>query len=403
MSKGKIVEVIDKMIFACLVLYALTFLVSMPINLLVTAFVLGLVKLFLIRPKIKINSKHFFFLGLFIICTLMSVFFNEGTSLSEYRSYFISPLVAILLIFLFEFTRKRVLILISLLSLVFFVNAIYVIYQFFIEGNIGRPAGFADGYMLLCGMNILILPIIFTLAIHQSNIPKYLRFFFFITIFINIPAIIFENTRIVWLALGIVFPLVMLFSIKDKRKMIFSIVILLLCSFMYFQCSPTSIQRFEMISSTEYKDQPNYERILMWQSAAKMFIDHPLFGVGIGNYHDEYISNYRSPLSREDTWHPHNVLLAMLSQTGIVGGISYIILFVYLYYKAIINYKNTRNYITLAFLASLTAFCINGLTDTNFVGHNLKELTYMFYLITAIYLVFDKYIIIKYKIKGSSN
>ena len=178
MSKGKIVEVIDKMIFACLVLYALTFLVSMPINLLVTAFVLGLVKLFLIRPKIKINSKHFFFLGLFIICTLMSVFFNEGTSLSEYRSYFISPLVAILLIFLFEFTRKRVLILISLLSLVFFVNAIYVIYQFFIEGNIGRPAGFADGYMLLCGMNILILPIIFTLAIHQSNIPKYLRFFF---------------------------------------------------------------------------------------------------------------------------------------------------------------------------------------------------------------------------------
>ncbi|WP_304065354.1 O-antigen ligase family protein [Megamonas hypermegale] len=397
MSKGKIVEVIDKMIFACLVLYALTFLVSTPINLLVTAFVLGLIKLFWVRPKIEIRSKHLYFLGIFMICTVLSVFFNEGASFSEYRSYYISPLVAILLIFLFEFTKKRVLILISAASLVFFINAIYVIYQFFVEGNAGRPAGFADGYMLLCGMNLLILPIIFTLALYPSNIPNYLRVFFFITVFINIPAIIFENTRIVWIALAVVYPLIMLFSIKDKKKIVLGLILLVSFSFAYFQFSPTSIQRFEMISSTEYKDQPNYERMLMWQSAYNMFIDHPVFGVGVGNYHEEYINNYRSPLSREDTWHPHNVLLAMLAQTGIIGGLGYIVLFIYMFYKVIIDYKNTSNYITLAFLASLTAFFINGLTDTNFVGHNLKELTYMFYLIMGNYLTLSNYLTIEYK------
>ena len=397
MSKGKIVEVIDKMIFACLVLYALTFLVSTPINLLVTAFVLGLIKLFWVRPKVEIRSKHLYFLGIFMICTVLSVFFNEGASFSEYRSYYISPLVAILLIFLFEFTKKRVLILISAASLVFFINAIYVIYQIFVEGNAGRPAGFADGYMLLCGMNLLILPIIFTLALYPSNIPNYLRVFFFITVFINIPAIIFENTRIVWIALAVVYPLIMLFSIKDKKKIVLGLILLVSFSFAYFQFSPTSIQRFEMISSTEYKDQPNYERMLMWQSAYNMFIDHPVFGVGVGNYHEEYINNYRSPLSREDTWHPHNVLLAMLAQTGIIGGLGYIVLFIYMFYKVIIDYKNTSNYITLAFLASLTAFFINGLTDTNFVGHNLKELTYMFYLIMGNYLTLSNYLTIEYK------
>ena len=400
MSKGKIVEVIDKMIFACLVLYALTFLVSTPINLLVTAFVLGLIKLFWVRPKVEIRSKHLYFLGIFMICTVLSVFFNEGASFSEYRSYYISPLVAILLIFLFEFTKKRVLILISAASLVFFINAIYVIYQFFVEGNAGRPAGFADGYMLLCGMNLLILPIIFTLALYPSNIPNYLRVFFFITVFINIPAIIFENTRIIWIALAVVYPLIMLFSIKDKKKIVLGLILLVSFSFVYFQFSPTSIQRFEMISSTEYKDQPNYERMLMWQSAYNMFIDHPVFGVGVGNYHEEYINNYRSPLAREDTWHPHNVLLAMLAQTGIIGGLGYIVLFIYIFYKVIIDYKNTSNYITLAFLASLTAFFINGLTDTNFMGHNLKELTYMFYLIMGNYLILSNYLIIEYKIKG---
>ena len=397
MSKGKIVEVIDKMIFACLVLYALTFLVSTPINLLVTAFVLGLIKLFWVRPKVEIRSKHLYFLGIFMICTVLSVFFNEGASFSEYRSYYISPLVAILLIFLFEFTKKRVLILISAASLVFFINAIYVIYQFFVEGNAGRPAGFADGYMLLCGMNLLILPIIFTLALYPTNIPNYLRVFFFITVFINIPAIIFENTRIVWIALAVVYQLIMLFSIKDKKKIVLGLILLVSFSFAYFQFSPTSIQRFEMISSTEYKDQPNYERMLMWQSAYNMFIDHPVFGVGVGNYHEEYINNYRSPLSREDTWHPHNVLLAMLAQTGIIGGLGYIVLFIYMFYKVIIDYKNTSNYITLAFLASLTAFFINGLTDTNFVGHNLKELTYMFYLIMGNYLTLSNYLTIEYK------
>lgn len=394
MSRNKIISIIDNIIFTCLIIYSLTFLIPMPINLLVTAFIFGLIKLFFIKPKIEIHSKHFYFLGLFIICTAISVIFNENASFSEYRSYYISPLVAILLIFLFEFTKKKLLILITSLSIVFFINGMYVIYQFYFEGIIGRLSGFADGYMLLCGMNILILPIIFTLSLSKNNIPIYLRIFFFITVFINIPAIIFENIRITWIALGIVFPLIILFSIKDKRKMILSIFILIISCFIYFQLSPMSVQRFETITSTEYKVQSNYERILMWQSATNMFLDHPLIGVGVGNYHNEYINKYRSSLSRENLWHPHNVLLSILSQTGIIGGLSYIALFFYLYYKAIIDYKKIRNYISLAYISALTAFCINGLTDCNFVGHNLKEITYMFYFITGIYLIINKYVIV---------
>lgn len=397
MLKSKVISIIDNMIFGCLIVYSLTFLIPMPINLLVTAFTLGLVKLFFVRPKIEIHSKHFYFLGLFIVCTVMSVIFNENASFSEYRSYYISPLVAILLIFLFEFTKKKILILITLVSMVFFINGIYVIYQFYIEGIADRLAGFADGYMLLCGMNLLILPIIFTLSLSKSKIPIYLRIFFFITVFINIPAIIFENIRITWIALGIVFPLIILFSIKDKRKMILLMFVFAISTFIYFQSSPMSVQRFETITSTEYKVQSNYERMLLWQSATNMFLDQPLFGVGVGNFHNEYINKYRSPLSREDLWHPHNVLLSMLSQTGIIGGLSYIALFIYLYYKSIQSirdYKNTRNYITLAYIATLTAFCINGLTDCNFVGHNLKEVTYMFYFITGMYLILNKYVVI---------
>ena len=397
MSKEKIISSLDNLIFACLVLYSLSFFTAMPINFLVTAFILGIIKIIFYRNKnfVGIHSKHLIFISLFILCTFITVCINTDASFSYYRSYYISPLVALLLPLLFSFTYKKIITLLTLISLIFFLNACYINYQFIQNIIIERPDGFFNGYMLLCGMNLLILPILLTLSIHKNNLPKYIRIFFFVTILVNIPAIIFENTRIVWISLFIVFFIIIFLSINKKIYLLLIFSLLIITSYNIFQISPNSINRLQTISSTNSNVQPNYERILMWQSALNMFIEHPITGIGIGNYHKEYVSHYRSPLSKEDTWHPHNVLLSMLAQSGLIGTIGYLLLFIYLYYKSISNYIKDKNIIDLTFLSSLLAFSLNGLTDCNFVGHNLKELTYMFYFITGMYLVCKKYIINK--------
>lgn len=395
MSKEKIISSLDNLIFACLVLYSLSFFTAMPINFLVTAFILGIIKIIFYRNKnfVEIHSKHLIFISLFILCTFITVCINTDASFSYYRSYYISPLVALLLPLLFSFTYKKIITLLTLISLIFFLNACYINYQFIQNIIIERPDGFFNGYMLLCGMNLLILPILLTLSIHKNNLPKYIRIFFFVTILVNIPAIIFENTRIVWISLFIVFFIIIFLSINKKIYLLLIFSLLIITSYNIFQISPNSINRLQTISSTNSNVQPNYERILMWQSALNMFIEHPITGIGIGNYHKEYVSHYRSPLSKEDTWHPHNVLLSMLAQSGLIGTIGYLLLFIYLYYKSISNYIKDKNCIDLVYLSSLLAFSINGLTDCNFVGHNLKELTYMFYFITGMYLACKKYII----------
>lgn len=395
MSKEKIMSVLDNLIFACLVLYSLSFFTAMPINFLVTAFILGIIKIIFYRNKnfLEIHSKHLIFISLFILCTFITVCINTNASFSYYRSYYISPLVALLLPLLFSFTYKKIITLLTLISLIFFLNACYINYQFMQNIIIERPDGFFNGYMLLCGMNLLILPILLTLSIHKNNLPKYIRIFFFVTILVNIPAIIFENTRIVWVSLFIVFFIIIFLSINKKIYLLLIFSLLIITSYNIFQISPNSINRLQTISSTNSNVQQNYERILMWHSALNMFIEHPITGIGIGNYHKEYVSHYRSPLSKEDTWHPHNVLLSMLAQSGLIGTIGYLLLFIYLYYKSISNYIKDKNIIDLTFLSSLLAFSLNGLTDCNFVGHNLKELTYMFYFITGMYLVCKKYII----------
>ena len=42
----------------------------------------------------------------------------------------------------------------------------------------------------------------------------------------------------------------------------------------------------------------------MWQSSLNMFIEHPLFGVGVGNWHEQYTTNYQPPIKTGDFLSP---------------------------------------------------------------------------------------------------
>ncbi len=65
------------------------------------------------------------------------------------------------------------------------------------------------------------------------------------------------------------------------------------------------------------------ERLAHWQAALAMADDHPLLGVGFGNYEQAYpryqLMNWPFPLG-----HAHNYYLNMLAETGIIGLIAYV-------------------------------------------------------------------------------
>lgn len=60
------------------------------------------------------------------------------------------------------------------------------------------------------------------------------------------------------------------------------------------------------------------ERMAHWQAGWYMFLDHPLLGVGAGNYpvayEDYYLAGWREPLG-----HAHNYYLNMAAETGLPG------------------------------------------------------------------------------------
>ncbi|HDZ69358.1 MAG TPA: O-antigen ligase domain-containing protein, partial [Phycisphaerales bacterium] len=60
-----------------------------------------------------------------------------------------------------------------------------------------------------------------------------------------------------------------------------------------------------------------------WQSTAKMYADHPLTGVGPGNFAASY-TRYKPPEALETISDPHNFLLSILTQYGPLGLIGFL-------------------------------------------------------------------------------
>jgi O-antigen ligase len=66
-----------------------------------------------------------------------------------------------------------------------------------------------------------------------------------------------------------------------------------------------------------FSHQPQTSRVLWWQSAWGMFRDHPLFGIGLGNYPSAYLA-YKVGAG-QNTLYPHSIVFGFLAETGAVG------------------------------------------------------------------------------------
>ena len=90
-----------------------------------------------------------------------------------------------------------------------------------------------------------------------------------------------------------------------------------------------------------------------YNSAFKIFLENPLFGVGVKNYRIESVDkkyenkNFIMTAGRVTT-HPHQVHLELLSETGLFGYICFMIFILYSLYFAIKNYIHHKNIFQLS-------------------------------------------------------
>ncbi len=136
----------------------------------------------------------------------------------------------------------------------------------------------------------------------------------------------------------------------------------------------------------------SFFRVKLWLSAWRMFLDHPLLGVGP----DNFLSLYRSRYILPEAWqepnlsHPHNLVLDFLSRLGVLGFAAGLGLIAGFWLTALAVYRrlaaaadpHQRSLLalTVGLMGLVADMLAHGLVDHGFF---LVDLSYVFFLALA--------------------
>lgn len=118
-------------------------------------------------------------------------------------------------------------------------------------------------------------------------------------------------------------------------------------------------------------------RLMIWQAAVKIFSDNAVFGIGVGRFQAEYLEyqQYFPPYLEWAVPEPHNLYLAVLLATGLIGCLGFLILvgrFGYLAIQALLYETDEARRLSSALtLTLLFLTLVYGMTDTPYFKNDL--------------------------------
>jgi O-antigen ligase len=128
-------------------------------------------------------------------------------------------------------------------------------------------------------------------------------------------AVIASGSRGALLGIGIVAGVNWLRSLK--RMMSVGLVLIVIVMFVYV--APEAY-RNRFTSALHPEEDPTASlRLSLWKSGMRMFHDHPLLGVGPGNFGSQFDSRYDASTQVAGTWAPHSIYVQSLSELGLLG------------------------------------------------------------------------------------
>ncbi|MCA0970983.1 O-antigen ligase family protein [Halobacillus litoralis] len=157
---------------------------------------------------------------------------------------------------------------------------------------------------------------------------------------------------------------------------------------------PSEEEPEEGQSLKENQDRTNravVSRTVLWQTGWYMYRDNPVLGLGIGNYNEnykEFVTKYPELNVGHDLYSVHNSYLKVASETGTLGIVSFLAIYLYFYiYLGKQFFRNRGNQLKQVLLIGL--FIGSGTYLGQNMANNLifiPQLNIMFWLISALIL-----------------
>lgn len=195
---------------------------------------------------------------------------------------------------------------------------------------------------------IMLLPVAIYRLWDEISVRK--KFFAAYATAVMLTALVFTYSRGGALALGLI-----LFCIFIHKKRVRYLLVGLLIGIMLLLFAPDEFKgRLNTIEQlfpneeelTVHIDSSFQERILYMKTAGVMFNDHPLLGVGAGNYTEhyrEYSNRVGSSVSSYEDFDkprfPHSLYLQVAAETGIVGFFIFLIILSVSFFRLLSSYR----------------------------------------------------------------
>lgn len=341
------------------------------------------------QKKANINSeykRYFIAIGLFIISMLLSALFSGDIiyGLKRWADMWIwrfMPFVVVIFLLNNYIDAKKVM-LTGFAGIT--VTSVYAVYQGL--SGISRANGFYGHPMTLGGWLCIFLPLLLIEFFERKLLGKY-YWLAGLAFCICSAGLVFNATRGAWLAVAIVCAaLLIYYMFKSKRNLAVGIIFIALVSTLLVNNSKF-MHRLDTIDDFN-KYQSNTERILIWQSAWKMFKDYPILGVGLGQYTENYQKKYISPQAKEPKLgHAHNNFMQMLAENGIVGFAGFVTMFGYIIFKNLLAWFKVKNVYALMIVSATVCLLLQGFTEYN-VGNS--AVIKMYWLVLGLLVVLSE-------------
>ena len=216
---------------------------------------------------------------------------------------------------------------------------------------------------------ILLLPLFLILykKLKLQDHKNYLTFAFFISGTLLFLSILITGERMAFLmiisSIFILFVGLVLENIFSFKK----ILILSLFSFfgiLTFALSFPDVTHYAFFSTIEkILNWRSSDYGLVWQSAYDVWMQSPFFGAGLHKYREAcenlgtYGTSYLKPAGSGVCFHPHNITLQLLSETGMIGFVIFYLMVIFLAISSLRTYFKKKLWLNFAIVFSIIFTC----------------------------------------------
>ena len=379
--------------------------------------IINIVFLFFIDSSKYLNLFKFIFKFkfvkaylLFVLFSFLSIFYaiNVSLSLVDFSRIITTFFIFYNLSYLFFVSSINISYLFYFLSVSLFISFFYSYFPLidFLKTNSfdmldfsklpNSLKGFTGNKNVYAFSCVFYSSFIYYLLNNKNIYLKIIASFLLILLYTTVVLLASRAALLSLLFTSILYVLYYVFNFKDNFKTLILLIIPILLSYFsvtYFTSSNFNIvSKIQSISPTA--DTSTNYRIILWENAIDYITNHPIIGCGIGNWKVESLPYWRDQLTGYVIpYHAHNDFLELSAETGLFGGLSYIFIFIFIFYGILKSFK--KNKLHSIFLMSLLAtYSLDAFVNFP-IERALSQLNFALLLIFTLFILSknEKYIL----------